>query len=156
MKKALSVLLAALMLLFAGCASAKLLTAEEYAEQITVNFKEYAAAVKEIIPCLNISKLDVAQVEKSAANGEAALDKLEKLLPPKEYAVKHGELCAAITAERRWLDLVGDFCRLASKGDSITAQETEELKKVVKELSEATESSQFPQLVLEIIKAVKK
>lgn len=146
MKKVLCLLTGVVLLFFlAGCASA--LTPQEYLDGLTGGFHEYVAASQEISTALSAKTYDSTAVE----SARDALRSISALSPPSEYAELHKTLSESIETELEWLDAVEEFCRLAKDDPTNTA----EIEKIDEKLSELSESSKFPENILNTVITVR-
>lgn len=146
MKKTLCFLTGVVLLFFlAGCASA--LTPREYLDGITGGVHDYAEASKEISAALKEKSYDNTTI----GSARDALNSISELSPPSEYAEPHQTLRESIKTEHEWLDAVEEFCRIAKDDPTNTA----EITKIDEKLSELSESSKFPENILNTVIAVR-
>lgn len=107
MKRFLAVFAAvALVFMLCGCGR---LSRTEYYEQLTVCFKEYAAALDEFdtvradVTSSQEIMLEQTKATEICERAEKALDGFTKMNPPEEFAEKHEELLAAVELEKKFV-----------------------------------------------------
>ena len=143
----LSAFMLAAVLILSGCGGKKL-TKDEYLEAVRGSFKTYAQYAGEISDAIDSENYD--SVKGTAEKIEKLFSELETAVPEDKYSQQHQKLCSSIDKEREWINNCVEFAEYGKKKDSLTAQETEELKKLNEKLENA--STEFPETVLETVK----
>lgn len=111
-KRIVSLLIALIIpmaLILSGCKNSKPLTKEEYVDALAADFKEYAAAAKELVAIDSKTftneavKARRSKVKDACGKMEKALDKFADINPPAEFSQKHKTLLEAVGNERKFV-----------------------------------------------------
>lgn len=94
--------------IFSGCG--KRLTEQEYYDGLYANFKEYAAALDEIenvrayVSSSQEKMLELTKAAEICEKAEKALQKFDKINPPRGFDEKHKTLLAAVEYEKEFVN----------------------------------------------------
>lgn len=141
-------------LILSGCG--KRLTAKEYYEELYADFKEYAAAVKEIeLVRPNVTSSQEIMVEQTKATeicekAAKALEKFDKINPPKQFAEKHKAFLEAVELEKKFVSATEKV--LTARTPAEAEQYATEATMV---LAGVPEEKQFAALLLNLISEAK-
>lgn len=141
-------------LIFSGCS--KRLSAKEYYDQLYANFKEYTAAAGEIATVQDGIKNGAAtdslraQATEGCKKAMTALEKFDKMNPPKMFSDKHKKLVEAVDLEKKFKTASEKLLIATNSADEAAA--TSELSAV---FSSVPESQQFPALFVSLLPEAK-
>ena len=125
---------------------------KEYLETLKKVFLEDAESSFPLTDHLEAKDFDAAG--KDLDNMEAALNKVESVTPPEQYADKQKKIVDSLKSEREYLSNCRKFLGFCEKGENnLTAADVEEVHKLNKALEEAP--ADFSNTYIEVFRAVK-
>lgn len=143
MKKFFALFTAAVMAIsLCGC-SQKQPTAEEYAEEMRVWFKNYTSQSMDLSDVLReATSYTEEDVDRETKEILSAIDDFKKITPPEKYMEQHKNLYPPLDKEYKFQQTTGELCKYYIKGaENLTLAETAEVARLTAEMEKYFEES---------------